>query len=257
MAITGKLSRREVLLGAAGAGAWHRDDFLLVPLTSSDQLVGVLQVSEPRSGVVPKLEDIQALEIFANQAVTALQSARAYETTRQMSVRDSLTEAYNHRYFQETLYRELTRHERSGQILALVMLDIDDFKKINDRWGHPVGDVVLKGLVEELARGVREMDTVARYGGEEFALIFPETTPEKAWIATDRLRARVASRIFAIPDLPHPLTITISLGLACYPDDGTTKRALIDRADQALYQAKRSGKNCIVTASSLADLKAL
>jgi diguanylate cyclase (GGDEF)-like protein len=173
-----------------------------------------------------------------------------------MSVRDSLTEAFNHRYFQETLYREMTRHGRSGQPLALAMLDIDDFKRINDRWGHPVGDSVLKGLVDELMKGVREMDTVARYGGEEFALIFPETDPGKAFLVADRLRTRVASRLFMTPELSHPLAVTISLGLACFPEDGNTKRVLIERADQALYQAKRSGKNCVVTASSLADLKA-
>jgi len=150
----------------------------------------------------------------------------------------------------------MTRHERSGQPLALVMLDIDDFKRINDRWGHPVGDTVLQGLVEELMKGVREMDTVARYGGEEFALIFPETTPGEAFLAADRLRTRVASRLFMAPELSHPLAVTISLGLACFPEDGHTNRVLIERADQALYQAKRSGKNCVVTASSLADLKA-
>src|SRR6185436_10245174 len=112
---------------------------------------------------------VQALEIFVNQAVTAIQSARAYETTRQMSVKDSLTQAFNHRHFQETLHRELMRHERNGQSLALLMIDIDDFKGINDRWGHPVGDLVLRGLVDELLKAVREVDTVARYGGEEFA----------------------------------------------------------------------------------------
>jgi diguanylate cyclase (GGDEF)-like protein len=174
-----------------------------------------------------------------------------------MSVRDSLTEAFNHRYFQETLSRELARHERSGQPIALIMLDIDDFKKINDRWGHPVGDVVLRGLVEELTKGVREMDTVARYGGEEFALIFPETTPAKAWVVADRLRKRVASRLFTAPHVEQALAVTISLGLATYPEDGSLKRVLIERADQALYQAKRSGKNCLVTAASLADLKTL
>jgi len=249
---TGRIERRR---RTAAPGTWHREDRLYVPLTAGDQLVGVLEVTEPATRKVPRIEDVQALEIFANQAVTAIQSARAYETTQQMSVRDSLTEAFNHRYFQETLVKELTRHERSGHPLALVMLDIDDFKKINDNFGHPVGDVVLRGLVEEMTKGVREMDTVARYGGEEFALILPETTPEKAWMVADRLRIRVASRIFVSPELPHPLAVTISLGLACYPDDGTAKRALIERADQALYQAKRSGKNCLVTASSLADLK--
>jgi len=251
---TGKVDRRR---RGAAPGAWHVNDLLFVPLTAGDQLVGVLQVDQPRSGLVPRLEDVQALEIFANQAVTAIQSARAYETTRQMSVRDSLTEAFNHRYFQETLSRELARHERSGQTLALVMLDIDDFKKINDRWGHPVGDVVLRGLVEELTKGVREMDTVARYGGEEFALIFPETTPAKAWVVADRLRKRVASRLFVAPQVEQALAVTISLGLATYPEDGSIKRVLIERADQALYQAKRSGKNCLVTAASLADLKTL
>jgi len=238
-------------------GAWRPNELLFVPLTTGDQLVGTLQVDQPRSGLVPRLEDVQALEIFANQAVTAIQSARIYETTRQMSVRDSLTDAFNHRYFQETLSRELARHERSGQPLTLVILDIDDFKKINDRWGHPVGDFVLRGLVEELTKGVREMDTVARYGGEEFALIFPETTPAEAWVVADRLRNCVAERLFVAPQVDHALAVTISVGLSSFPEDAFTKRALIERADQALYQAKRSGKNCLVAASALADLKAL
>jgi diguanylate cyclase (GGDEF)-like protein len=251
---SGRIDRRR---RSTVAGAWHPNDLLFVPLTAGDQVVGALQVDQPRSGLVPRLEDVQALEIFSNQAVTAIQSARAYETTRQMSVRDSLTEAFNHRYFQETLSREIARHERSGQPLALVMLDIDDFKKINDRWGHPVGDFVLRGIVEELTKGVREMDTVARYGGEEFALIFPETTPAKAWVVADRLRNRVAGRLFVAPNLDGALGVTISLGLSSFPEDAGTKRTLVERADQALYQAKRSGKNCLVTASAIADIKTL
>jgi diguanylate cyclase (GGDEF)-like protein len=244
---TGQRRRRGVL----SQRAWHPNDLLFIPLTASDQVIGVIQVDRPKSGLVPRLEDVQALEIFANQAVTAIQSARAYETTRQMSVRDSLTEAFNHRHFQETLHRELTRHERSGQPLALVMIDIDDFKQINDRWGHPTGDLVLRGLVEELLKGVRDMDTVARYGGEEFTLILPETPADKAFAAADRLRARVAARQFMTPDVSHPLSVTISGGLAVFPDDAGDKRELIDRADQALYQAKRSGKNRVVMASSV------
>ena len=249
---SGRIDRRR---RTPGPGSWHREDRLYVPLTAGDQLVGVLLVEDSATGQVPSLADVQALEIFANHAVSAIQSARAYETTQELSVRDALTEAFNHRYFQEALSKELTRHERSGHPLTLGMLDIDDFKKINDLFGHPVGDVVLKGLVEEMTRSVREMDTVARYGGEEFALIFPETTNEQALLVADRLRRRVASRLFSVPSLPHPLGITVSIGLASYPDDAPTKRVLVERADQALYQAKRSGKNCLVTASSLADLK--
>ena len=249
---SGRLDRRQ---RPPGQGTWHAGDRLFVPLTAGEQLVGVLLAEDAVSGQVPSLLDIQALEIFANHAVSVLQSVRAYETTQELSVRDSLTEAYNRRYFQETLAKELTRHERSGNPFTLGMLDIDDFKKINDLFGHPVGDVVLKGLVEEMIRSVREMDTVARYGGEEFALIFPETTTAQALLVADRLRRRIASQLFSSPGLPHPLGITVSIGLASYPENGVSKRALIDRADQALYQAKRNGKNCLVSASSLADLK--
>jgi diguanylate cyclase (GGDEF)-like protein len=250
--ITGRIVRQR---RTPGPGSWHRGDRLYIPLTAGDQLVGVLFVEDPATGQVPTLADVQALEIFANHAVSAIQSARAYEATQELSVRDALTEAFNHRYFQEALAKELTRHERTGHPFTLGMLDIDDFKKINDLFGHPVGDVVLRGLVEEMTRSVREMDTVARYGGEEFALIFPETASEQALLVSDRLRRRVAASLFSVPGLSHPLGITVSIGLASFPDDALTKRTLVERADQALYQAKRSGKNCLVTASSLADLK--
>jgi diguanylate cyclase (GGDEF)-like protein len=238
-----------------GPGTWHAGDRLFVPLTAGEQLVGVLLAEDAVSGQVPSHLDVQALEIFAKHAVSVLQSARAYEVTQELSVRDSLTEAFNRRYFQETLAKELTRHERTGNPFTLGMLDIDDFKKINDLFGHPVGDVVLKGLVQEMMASVREMDTVARYGGEEFALIFPETTTAQAFLVADRLRRRIASQPFSSPALPHPLGITVSIGLANYPENAVSKRALIDRADQALYQAKRNGKNCLVTASTLGDLK--
>lgn len=239
------ISRKRV---RTSTGVWHRNDRLFVPLTSNDQLFGVLQVDEPKSGKVPTLEDVQALEIFGNQVVTAIQSARAYETTRNLSVRDSLTNTYNHRYFQEVLYQEINRHERKGQPLGLVMVDLDDFKKINDTWGHPVGDMILRGIVEELLGGVREMDTVARYGGEEFAVILPEISSEQAYGVAERLRARVAARVFVTPEVQKALTVTVSMGLAMYPYDATNKRDLIEKADQALYRAKRTGKNRVIRA---------
>ncbi len=230
----------------ARAGRHSKRDTLLVPLTSGDQLIGVLQVEEPHLGTQPSLEDIQALEIFANQAVTAIRSARAYETTRHASVRDSLTNTFNHRHLQETLHREIARHERSGQTLALAMIDIDDFKKVNDGWGHPVGDVVLRGLVDVLRNGIREMDTLARYGGEEFSIIFPETSGENALRIAERLRAKVEERLFEIGEALPPLRVTVSVGLAVYPDVARSKAALVERADQALYAAKRKGKNQVV-----------
>jgi diguanylate cyclase (GGDEF)-like protein len=129
------------------------------------------------------------------------------------------------------------------------MVDIDDFedqRQVRHPW-----NLVLRGLVEELRRGVREMDTVARYGGEEFALILPETPEDRALVVAERLRQRIAARLFVTPELSHPLSVTVSMGLATYPDDASNKRLLVERADQALYKAKRNGKNCVVRAPDL------
>ena len=158
---------------------WHENDLLLVPLMrpgeSGDEMLGFLSVREPHDRRIPTLEKVQTLEIFATQAVTALQSARQYEEIKRLTFIDALTPAYNHRFFQEALSKEIHRHSRTGHEMALAMLDIDNFKKINDTFGHPVGDEILKGLVEELMTNARDSDVVARYGGEEFAIIFPDT----------------------------------------------------------------------------------
>src|SRR5438094_5950239 len=120
---------------------------LLVPLMSGDQMVGYLSVRDPHDRRIPTMEKVQTLEIFAVQAVTALQSARQYEEIKRLTFIDGLTPAYNHRYFQEAIVREIHRHERTGHDFALAMLDIDNFKRINDTFGHPVGDEILKALV--------------------------------------------------------------------------------------------------------------
>ncbi len=226
----------------------HPADVFLVPLLSAQQLVGLLEVAVPpgRAGVDP--ERVRAVETFAAHAATAIQAARAYEVTRLVSARDSLTGACNHRAFQETLYREVGRHQRSGMTLALALLDLDDFKAVNDRWGHPAGDAVLRTLVDELRKGVREADTVARYGGEEFAVIFPEASAEKAEALAERIRARMASLALRLPGAPGGVRVTVSIGIAVFPEDAASKDELIARADEALYAAKRAGKDRVVRA---------
>jgi diguanylate cyclase (GGDEF)-like protein len=222
---------------------WHDNDMLIVPLMSADQVIGYLSVREPHDRRLPTMEKVQTLEIFALQAVQALQSARQYDEIKRLTTIDALTPAFNHRYFQEALAREIHRHARTGHEFALAMLDIDNFKRFNDTFGHPVGDDILKGLVEELMTNARDSDIVSRYGGEEFAIVFPDTPASSARDAADRLRALVERREFRPPQLGRTLRITVSVGVSIYPRDGMTSADLIARADAALYFAKKNGKN--------------
>jgi diguanylate cyclase (GGDEF)-like protein len=234
---------------AATSDDWHENDMLLLPLSAGDQALGYLSVREPNDNRVPSIEKVQTLEIFAAQAVTALQSSRYVEEIKRLTHIDALTPAYNHRYFQEALGKEIHRHSRNGREFALAILDIDNFKRINDTFGHPVGDEILKGLVEELMRNARDSDIVARYGGEEFAIIFPETPLVAAREATNRFRELIESRQFAIPALGRNLQITVSVGVAIYPRDGVNSADLIARADEALYFAKKNGRNQVALAA--------
>jgi diguanylate cyclase (GGDEF)-like protein len=230
---------------------WHENDMLLVPLMGGDQMMGYLSVRKPHDRTVPTADTARTLEIFAAQAVTALQSARQYEEIRRLTFIDALTPAFNHRYFQEALSREIHRHSRGGHEFALAMLDIDNFKRVNDTFGHPIGDEILKGLVGELMSNARDTDVVARYGGEEFAIIFPETPAHAARDAANRMRELVELREFVIPQLDRHLRVTISVGVAVYPLDGVTSADLIARADAALYHAKKNGKNQVVIAADV------
>jgi len=230
---------------------WHENDILMVPLVSADEMLGYLSVRDPLDRRVPNMETVQTLEIFAVQAVTALQAARQYEEIRRLTFIDSLTSAYNHRFFQEALAKEVHRSVRTGREFALAMLDIDNFKRINDTFGHPVGDEILKGLVEEMVSNARDTDVVARYGGEEFAIIFADTPAASARDAGNRMRELVARRELNMPSIGRALRVTVSIGVAVYPHDGTTPTDLVARADAALYFAKKNGKNQVAMAGEL------
>jgi len=235
------------------ADEWHDNDMLIVPLTSGEQVIGYLSVRKPQDRRVPSIEKVQTLEIFAAQAVTALQSARQVDEIKRLTFIDALTPAYNHRYFQEALAKEIHRHSRTGHEFALAMLDIDNFKRINDTFGHPIGDEILKGLVDELQNNARDTDVVARYGGEEFAIIFPDTPAPSARDAANRFRELIEQREFHLAQLGRTLHITVTIGVSSYPRDGVTSADLIARADEALYYAKKHGKNQVAAAGEISD----
>jgi diguanylate cyclase (GGDEF)-like protein len=156
---------------------------------------------------------------------------------------DAVTGLRNHRYFQVRLREELQRADRNHRPVALVMIDLDNFKGINDRFGHAVGDYVLSQVSRVLERNARAVDAVCRYGGEEMAIILPETLLEEAVKVAERLREAVERR----NDRPGP-AVTISAGVAAYPETADQSDTLIGAADAAMYSAKRAGKNRVVSA---------
>jgi diguanylate cyclase (GGDEF)-like protein len=164
----------------------------------------------------------------------------AFERTARSAVTDTLTGLYNHGFFVQALKREVQRARRHDLLLSLVMVDLDDFKTINDTRGHLEGDKVLIKAAGLISESLREIDIAARYGGEEFAVILPETSRTGAVVVADRIRRRIAADFARRRSGP---TVTLSGGVAGYPEDAGTAEEMIRRADEALYRAKADGKN--------------
>jgi diguanylate cyclase (GGDEF)-like protein len=180
--------------------------------------------------------------------------AEANTRLAQLAVTDGLTGLYNHRHLHERLALEVERSQRSGLPLSLLMLDVDHFKQYNDTFGHPAGDEVLRQLARVLNDTRRANDVVARYGGEEFALILVDTAKFTAAKVAERVRERVEAHDFA--DVANKIMkktgISVSIGVATFPDDGTDAEGLVRAADTALYAAKRAGRNRVVLATNAA-----
>jgi diguanylate cyclase len=173
------------------------------------------------------------------------QLQRANEVLEQLSITDGLTKLHNHRYFQETLTREIKRVSRTREPLAILLIDIDDFKALNDHLGHAEGDALLVRIARILNESVRESDVLARYGGEEFVVLATGTDLEGASFVAEKVRTAVAEAWFRPDDAGEPTRITVSIGVAEYRGD---RRSFFDAADRALYRAKAAGKNCVVSA---------
>jgi diguanylate cyclase (GGDEF)-like protein len=171
---------------------------------------------------------------------------RARDAAIRLSTIDSLTGLYNRTYFFSALEREIARGDRSGRAFCLVMLDLDDLKAVNDRFGHIAGDQVLRSVADIVRGGVRKIDVAARYGGDEFVALLPETDPTGGWVLAEKVRLTVAEQ--APPGVdPGP---TVSVGVVSYPADGRSADALLVSADRAMYASKRGGKNRVARATS-------
>jgi two-component system, cell cycle response regulator len=219
----------------------------ILPLVAADRVLGTLVAgTRARSGLGE--DALRMLEVLAIQAAQAVLRAQLFEQTERLATTDGLTSLANRRTFQSRAEQALAQAKRYGRACAVLVTDIDHFKAVNDTYGHPAGDVVLRGVAQMLREQARDTDVVARYGGEEFAVVMPETDLRGAQVIAERLREAVAARVF--PTELGPVRVTLSIGIASSPEDGTDMEVLVQLADQCLYQAKRQGRNRVVTAAA-------
>ncbi len=213
---------------------------LIVPFVSERKVFGVLHLNAAEPGAF-HTDDLRFLDIVADTSAVSLRNVLLYEKTKELAIVDSLTECYLFRYAQERIAEEIHRALRNKAAFGVIMADIDHFKKYNDEFGHTAGDRVLKGIAEILLGSVGPTDIVARYGGEEFLLVLPQKNYDELYKTAELIRTKAEKRRF---DLRRDSrVITLSLGLAVFPADGTTKEELIWKADKNLYEAKRLGRN--------------
>lgn len=213
---------------------------MCVPLTSPQGTQGVLLLEDSKRRFTQR--DLRALELLAQQASLALERARLYRQMERLSLTDALTGIANRRHLERHLRLELSRAQRYQYPVAAILLDIDHFKNFNDTYGHLTGDKVLQDLAGLITSIVRASDFVGRYGGEEFMIVGAYTDLEGGVYLAERVRRAVEQTTFESHN-GEPLHITISAGVAVFPDDAQTERELIEAADKALYEAKQTGRN--------------
>lgn len=219
------------------------DELVLIPLKAKDRVNGIIVADNFITKKQITKDDIRMLTMLANQAGLAVENSQLYEKTVTRAHSDFLTELWNHGYFQFLLQSELEKTKATKSPLTLIMVDIDFFKIYNDSLGHQAGDKALRELAQLLKNQSRKMDYVCRYGGEEFTIILPQTEKKEAFLIAERLRQDIARYKFTDEEILPQKQLTVSIGLASFPEDGQTPSELINASDKSLYQAKHQGKN--------------
>ncbi|WFE50410.1 diguanylate cyclase [Micromonospora sp. WMMD1155] len=199
-------------------------------------------------------DDLVTLRTFAGHAAVAVDNVRVHEEAQRLSLTDPLTGLWNYRYLRESIRREVERASRFGRMLSILALDLDRFKDVNDTYGHAAGDTVLAEFARRVRGEIREVDLAFRQGGEEFVLLLPETDARGAAIVAERLGAVVRETPIAVEADAGPVLVTVSVGIAVYPDNGSTGREVLEAADDALYAAKAAGRDTYRVAEARPDV---
>jgi diguanylate cyclase (GGDEF)-like protein len=218
------------------------EEFLISSLWIKDKPEGIILVDNYVTKKPINDADIRIFNMFVEQAAGAIENSRAFEDTLIKAHTDTLTMLWNHGYFQYRLDEELLKAKSKNYPLSILMIDIDDFKKFNDTYGHIQGDKALREVSEALKMSLRELDIICRYGGEEFSIILPFADKDEAFNIAESLRKSLTAKEIV------GNKFTISIGLASFPKDGCDRDSLVKKADVALYKAKREGKNKVVPA---------
>ncbi len=218
---------------------------LMAPLKRRSDTVGLLGVLST-SGRHFTDKELRILTTFTGQASLIIENAQLLEKTQALAIRDGLTNLFNHRHFQQTLKQQMDVAEENNDSVGLIMGDIDNFKKYNDAHGHSMGDIALRTVGRILIENTRGADIAARYGGEEFVIILPGTNLLGASMVAEKVCTEIAAHNFHGQESQPGKNLTISLGVTAFPKDGEEPATLIDRADKAMYHAKKIGKNSVV-----------
>jgi len=221
----------------------NSNEIVLIPLKAKDRVNGIIVADNFITHEPITKDDIRMLTMLANQAGLAIENSQLFEKTLTRMHTDHLTDLWNHGYFQYLLQSEIEKAKATKTQTSLINLDLDDFKVYNDTLGHQAGDKILKELAALLKNQSRKMDYVCRYGGEEFMVILPETGKKEAFLIAERLRDDIKNHSFAHEEILPTKMLTVSLGVATFPENGSSPAELIAASDKAMYQAKNKGKN--------------